>query len=135
SGFEVDPYVQDFARNTVYTINACASDEVLTMTNKRLRCIKSQDLNITETDPTVQPFAKAALPVCAAGQVLTTGTGTGGVAVLRCVTDTDGGYAELDPSVGTITNAKWCMASGGKIHCNQNPPVLTETDPTVKAFA
>lgn len=134
SGFEVDPYVQDFARNTVYTINACASDEVLTMTNKRLRCIKSQDLNITETDPTVQPFAKAALPECAAGQVLTTGVG-GGVAVLRCVTDTDGGYAELDPSVGTIENSKWCIASSGKIHCNQNPPVLAETDPTVSAFA
>lgn len=134
SGFEVDPYVQDFARNTAYTINACAADEVLTMTSKRLRCVKSRDLSVTETDPTVQPFAKAALPNCAAGQVLTTAVGTGGVTVLRCVTDTDGGYAELDPSVGTITNNRWCMASGGKIHCNQNPPVLTEADPKVGAL-
>lgn len=123
--------MQDFARNIAYTISACAADEVLTMTNKRLRCVKSRDLSVTESDPTVQPFAKAALPSCAAGQVLTTATGPVGVMVLRCVFDTDGGYAELDPSVGTITNSKWCMASGGKIHCNQNPPVLTEADPKV----
>lgn len=131
SGFEVDPYVQDFARNTAYTINACATDEILTMTSKRLRCVKSRDLSVTETDPTVQPFAKAVLPNCAAGQVLTTALNGSGIAVLRCVTDTDGGYAELDPSVGTINNSKWCMASGGKIHCNQNTPVLTEADPKV----
>lgn len=131
AGFEVDPYVQDFARNTAYTISACASDEILTMTASRLKCVKSKDLSVSEVDPTVQPFAKAALPECTAGQVLTTGVGSGGVAVLRCVTDTDGGYAELDPSVGTITNSKWCMASGGKIHCNQNPPVLVEADPKI----
>ncbi|WP_374834471.1 tail fiber domain-containing protein [Paenochrobactrum pullorum] len=134
SGFEVDPYVQDFARNTAYTISACAADEVLTMATSRLRCVKSRDLSITETDPTVQAFAKTALPICSAGQVLTTAIGNGGIGVLRCVTDSDGGYVELDPSVGSITNNKWCMASGGKINCNQNPPVLVETDPKIGAM-
>jgi len=131
SGFEVDPYVQDFARNTAYTISACASDEVLTMTNKRLTCVKTKNLSITETDPTVQAFAKSALPSCAAGQVLTTATNTSGVRVLKCVTDTDGGYAETDPKIGTITNSKWCIGSGSKVVCNQNTPVMTESDPQV----
>lgn len=95
SGFEVDPYVQDFARNTAYTINACAADEVLTMTNKRLNCVKSRNLAIAESDPTVQPFAKAALPNCAAGQLLTTAI-SGSTTVLRCVANPNGGRPTVD---------------------------------------
>lgn len=134
AGFEVDPYVQDFARNTAYTINACAADEILTMTNKRLRCVKSRDLGITETDPTVQAFAKASLPSCSAGQVLTSAINSSGVAVLRCVNDTDGGFSETDPKVGPLTNARWCYASGGKVVCDRAAPVLTEVDPKVGAI-
>jgi hypothetical protein len=42
---------------------------------------------------------------------------------------------EADPQVGTLSNGQWCKASGsgssGEIDCTENPPTMTETDPTV----
>lgn len=35
---------------------------------------------------------------------------------------------EGDPKVGTITNNKWCMGSGGQVVCNQNAPSFSESD-------
>ena len=31
-------------------------------------------------------------------------------------------HTETDPQVGTITNGKWCLASGGLVTCTANPP-------------
>lgn len=115
SGFEVDPYVQDFARNTAYTISACAADEVLTIAASRLRCVKTQDLAVNELDPTVKPFAKIDLPVCTTGQVLTVAINAQGVRILQCVTDTDGGYAELDPTVKSFAKTNLPVCAGGEV--------------------
>src|SRR5690606_36816137 len=94
---------------TAYTINACAADEVLTMTNKRLNCVKSRNLAIAESDPTVQPFAKAALPNCAAGQVLTTAI-SGSTRVLRCAAAPTGG--QIPCAYTGVRSADMLMSCG-----------------------
>ncbi len=42
-------------------------------------------------------------------------------------------FTETDPSVGTLTADKWCVAngSGTAVDCVRNPPVLVESDPTI----
>jgi hypothetical protein len=41
---------------------------------------------------------------------------------------------ETDPQVGTLVNGKWCNSDGTQVNCNQSPPLLTESDPTVNAL-
>lgn len=40
---------------------------------------------------------------------------------------------ETDPQVGTLLNGSWCVSDGLIVNCDQGPPLLTETDPTVPA--
>jgi hypothetical protein len=41
---------------------------------------------------------------------------------------------ETDPRVGVLVNGNWCASDGSQINCNQSPPVLTESDPTVNSL-
>ena len=41
---------------------------------------------------------------------------------------------ETDPQVGTLLNLYWCASDGTQVNCDQSPPVLTESDPTVNAL-
>lgn len=37
--------------------------------------------------------------------------------------------SETDPQVGILTNGKWCTNNGSAVNCEQNTPVMIETDP------
>jgi len=54
-------------------------------------------------------------------------------AAWQCIADLigEGGSSETDPTVGTITNGRWCTSNGVTINCTSNPPVVNESDPQV----
>jgi hypothetical protein len=84
---------------------------------------------VPEGDPTVQDFAKNALPACVSGQLLKS-NGSG----FQCVTaNSEVTLVESDPKVGTVTNAKYCRGTGSQVVCDQEAPVVSEIDPQVGA--
>ncbi|MFZ2619648.1 MAG: hypothetical protein WAX89_02140, partial [Alphaproteobacteria bacterium] len=90
-----------------------------------------------ETDPTVQDFAKAALPNCAEGTTLTARNGR-----FDCAAD-DGVLTEKDPTVMDFAKTplpacptgQVLRTSGTSFECTADNGLTVEIDPTVKPFA
>ncbi|MCP5405596.1 MAG: hypothetical protein H6922_05200 [Pseudomonadaceae bacterium] len=122
--------VQPFAKEPMATCNDDGS---------KLRWTGSSWSCDEEIDPTVQSFAKKALPSCAGGQLLSVTNGE-----FDC---TNSGFVsnEIDPTVQTFAKAPLpsCGASdvltvtaGGALSCvPDNPGLTVEADPFIHPFA
>lgn len=108
-------------------------------TGNKLRWDGSNWTCDTETDPTVQGFAKKALPTCASGQLLSVVGGDFGCTASSYVSD------EVDPTVQPFAKAALPSCgtgevltsdSSGNLKCAADGQGLTaETDPMVHDFA
>jgi hypothetical protein len=122
------------------TIQPFAKKPIITCTNTadKLRWTGNDWLCDSETDPTVQSFAKKALPACGGGQILSASGSE-----FNCV---NSGFlsAEADPTVQGFAKSplpscgtgEVLRASGGSLSCGTDERGLTqETDPYVHSFA
>ncbi len=142
---ETDPNVQEFARDGYTAPASCASGEILTMDNKRLKCTASSGTGGFEVDPTVYSFVKPAnyggspITNCGTNQVLTLSGDR-----LRCISGAGLSNFEVDPTVHNFAKKALPVCGAGQIltadgtdfACvDDGEGVTIEVDPTVKNFA
>lgn len=122
------------------TIQPFAKKPIITCTNTadKLRWTGNDWLCDSETDPTVQAFAKKALPSCGAGQILSASGSEFNCAPSGFLS------AETDPTVQAFAKSplpdcgtgKVLSSSGSNLTCIADERGLTqETDPYVHVFA
>lgn len=137
------------------TITSPANNQVLSWNGTRW--VNRTLPTFTETDPTVQAFAKATLPTCASGEVLKSNGSS-----LTCVTVATVDWSSPGPQVinntrinltgmnrvvvtngsgvpttSIVTNTELLYLSGvsSNIQTQLNAKISTETDPSVMGFA